>query len=318
MRKVLMATIVVVLTASASVGIAAQPEEDAASRAPVPSSGCGISEVTPGFHREPSLDVDGVERQWVLFVPGAHDGTTPMPLWLQFHGYGGDGASEVSVHKGAADEHGFVLAAPEAELGVAGWAWQEEDLAADLSRTNPDVAFTHALLDRIGERLCVDLARVYAAGYSFGGEGVSVLGCALEDRIAAVAPVAGMLDLGDTCVLDRPVPLIAVHGRADDLALFEGGWGGQLAWANDPPLRQASAQGSIPQRVANVAQRNGCEPEATIETLGEDAERWTWTCPDDADVELIAHGGGHGWPANEPVATTKRIWEFFEKHPMPE
>ena len=54
-----------------------------------------------------------------------------------------------------------------------------------------DVVFTRALLDLVATRTCVDPARVYATGVSNGGGLAARLGCALADRLAAVAPVAG-------------------------------------------------------------------------------------------------------------------------------
>ncbi len=77
----------------------------------------------------------------------------------------------------------------------------EEDTAIDLTAANPDIAFVDALIDEIGAELCIDLARVYAAGWSSGGQASSALACSLDERIAAVAPVAGagLIDLGAAC-----------------------------------------------------------------------------------------------------------------------
>ena len=60
----------------------------------------------------------------------------------------------------------------------------------------------------------------------------------LEDRIAAVTPVAGMLDLGDDCRLDRPVPFLAVHAVNDGTAYFDGGY---PPGKDDWPVHQAYA-----------------------------------------------------------------------------
>ena len=67
--------------------------------------------------------------------------------------------------------------------------------------------------------------------------------------------------------------LIAFHGTADDAALFEGGLGQWLLdselpsgvhW-RDTPANQADAWRvmgrSVPERIAGIAMRNGCEPE---------------------------------------------------------
>ena len=87
--------------------------------------------------------------------------------------------------------------------------------------SNPDVAFIEALIDRLGDELCLDLARVYATGHSNGAIGASVLGCVLADRLAAIAPVAALTDFGDACQEARAVPVLGIHGGADPYVLLE-------------------------------------------------------------------------------------------------
>jgi poly(3-hydroxybutyrate) depolymerase len=113
-------------------------------------------------------------------------------------------------------------------------------------------------------------------------------------------------------VLDTSLsnPDIAVHGKADGIAYFDGG----LAHGfNDFPVVLALAQTSIPERVTNVALRNRCQPEPAVEAIDDTMERWTWACPAGAEVELIAHIGGH----YRPQKATELIWAFLEQHPMP-
>ena len=88
----------------------------------------------------------------------------------------------------------------------------DEPLLAD------DVGFTEALLDRVEADLCVDRTRIYAMGFSNGGMFVSTLACELNDRIAAVASVAGVHLLPDCA--GRPMPIIATHGTSDPLVPF--------------------------------------------------------------------------------------------------
>ena len=293
----------------------AMAQMDPTSRPPIPSAGCGGSQIEPGTYRSDQAEplvVGGAQKKWAMHVPEAHDGTSALPLWVQLHGVGGSGSSQVAQFRSSADEHGFVLAAPTEFLGNAGWTWREEDLVLDTSLSNPDIAFINALLRHLEDDLCIDLARIYVAGYSGGGEGASVLGCVLEDRIAAVAPAAAMLDVGDACELDRPVPFLGVHGTADSTAYFDGGYSPGY---NDFPVVLARAQTSIPDRVTNVALRNGCGPDPAIEAIDSVSERWSWSCPPGAEVELIVHSGGH---SPGPPGTTDIIWDFFEQHPMPE
>ena len=77
------------------------------------------------------------------------------------------------------------------------------------------------MLDALESDLCLDEARLYAAGYSSGAISVSALGCVLEGRIAAIAAVNGLTDFGDACVLERPPPTLGGRGRSvgDDATL---------------------------------------------------------------------------------------------------
>ena len=274
-------------------------------------------------------------------VPSTHDGSSPVPLVLLFHGFP-DSPGHIERQTGFGRygaQEGFVVVAPAGRGQLP--HWMEDDFGDgffDATRSNPDVVFIEALLDRLAEELCLDLARVYATGFSNGAGMTSVLACALEDRIAAAAPVGNLLDFGARCVLDRPVPLLGFHGTGDGIALYEGGFGewvlasdiGGVLWRDLPLMDDPVLFVPVPDRVAGIAARNGCEPGPTSEFIAEDVERLTWTCPEGAEVALIAaHGDGHSWPGSAYTAAdgekttmeidaNETIWDFFEQHPMPE
>jgi len=316
-------------------GITVVAQDEPASRPPDPSAGCGISEVEPGTYRE-SMDLDGTARSWVLQVPSTHDGSTPVPLVFLFHGFP-DSPDIIERQTGFGDyglEEGFMVVAP-AGRGTQPH-WMEEyfgDGISDITRAIPDIAFVEALLDRLGQEGCIDLARVYAAGFSNGGMATSVVACALEDRIAAVAAAAPPMDFGERCVLDRSVPFLALQGRDDPTILYDGGFSemvldyeiGGVAWRDLPMMEDPALSAPIPDRVAGIAARNGCTAEPSTEALAvgsrEPVERWTWACPTGAEVELLTYSTGeHDWPteSNAGIDGTKLAWEFFEQHPMPE
>ena len=48
------------------------------------------------------------------------------------------------------------------------------------------------------------------------------LGCELSDKIAAIAPVAGALNM-ENCQPANPVSVIIFHGTADEHVLYNGG-----------------------------------------------------------------------------------------------
>src|SRR6476619_3485668 len=70
------------------------PEQPSvAKRAPMAAStGCGASQ--PAGSSEPALNFGGLDRTYRLAVPKSYDGSTPLPLVLNFHGLGSNARQE--------------------------------------------------------------------------------------------------------------------------------------------------------------------------------------------------------------------------------
>ncbi len=77
---------------------------------------------------------------------------------------------------------------------------------------NYDVKFLTQLLDHLEAELCIDTSRVFSVGMSNGAQLSSLLACRLPNRIAGIAPIAGV-EFNEPCH-GRPVPVIAFHGVA--------------------------------------------------------------------------------------------------------
>lgn len=296
---------------------------------PVPSAGCGGTGPTAAVTEERrTLDVDGVERWYLLTTPppGPAGEVEPMPLLLDFHGLA-EGAEIHSLMSGfgaIAQREGFVLAQPNGTGSPVRW---EATPAA-----NPDLTFTDELIDALGRDLCLDLTRVYATGLSMGAMFTSALACARADRIAAIAPVAGVL-YQDGCEPDRPMPVLAIHGTADPIVLFNGGigdLGGALDRSGDAssvslPPTDIDGPGH-PDAVRRWASHDGCAPTPVDTEPVPDVLLRTYDCPPDAPVEFyVVEGGGHSWPGSEfskgiasvvgatnmDLLASERIWEFL-------
>jgi len=302
---------------------------------PEPSAGCADPEPVEAESVE-TITVDGAEWQYQRHVPAAHDGVEPVPMVVDFHGYS-EGAGVHAVHTALGpfgDEQGFVTITPQGQGPVPLWNLDED--AGDLT-------FVDQLLDAEEAALCVDLNRVYATGLSNGAFMTSAVACALEGRVAAVAPVAGIRDL-EGCELDRPVPVVAFHGTEDRFISYDGGLGpsvgdlpspdgsgrslaeeGQL-----PEEAEIATGGSVPAQTAGWAARNGCDPEPTETAVADDVTLVEFTCPDDATTQLYrVDGGGHSWPGSDFSVTIESVvgpttfsidanelmWAFFEEHP---
>jgi hypothetical protein len=85
-----------------------------------------------------------------------------------------------------------------------------------VEKSNRDLLFVTAMLDRLEAEYCIDRNRVFATGFSNGAYFSHLLGCVMADRIAAIAPVSGGKRPAP-CAPARPVPALIFHGRQDDI-----------------------------------------------------------------------------------------------------
>jgi polyhydroxybutyrate depolymerase len=300
---------------------------------PVPSPGCGSGTAAGTVVEEHrSIDVDGVERWFLLTAPEAVD-DEPLPLLLDFHGLS-EGA-EIHTRMSGLGElaltEGFVLAFPNGTGSPVRWLIGPDD--------NPDVRFVDVLIDTLAAERCIDLSRVYSTGLSNGAMFSSLLACERADRIAAIAPIAGVLH-PEGCRPGRPVPVMAVHGTADPILHFNGGVGsldGLMSGAIDPSSagdRPADLDGDgYPANVRRWAEHNGCEPEPTDTRPVPGVVLRSYDCPDGASVRFyVVEGGGHSWPGSEfsqaiasivgttnmDLRTSELLWDFVSRYRLPQ
>lgn len=267
------------------------------------------------------IEFDGRRRTYRVYVPESYDPTQPTPLVLSLHGFASNAGQqmEFSQWNRVADEHGFLVVYPQGSGTPPGWnSGRIGGRLAELFPRPDDVAFIRALLDQLGETLCIDPARVYATGLSNGAGMSSRLACELADRIAAIGGVAGAYISLD-CEPGRAVPVIAFHGLDDPISPYEGGEAG-------PEM----ALTPIETWAGEWAARNGCSAEPLIETLTENITRRTFGgCESGAEVILYSiAGGGHTWPGggrqpifitgpvNREIDASAIMWDFFAAHPL--
>ncbi len=172
-----------------------------------------------------SVDVNGELRTYWLHIPESYDESNPMPLVLNFHGFGGRAEEYASYAdmSDISDSEGFILVYPQGSLldGLPHWnaALDSPDNKSDAD----DLEFIDVLIKRLSNDYMVDLERVYACGYSNGGFFSFALACYRSDLIAAVGSISGsQLDLGETCSPSHPTPVISFHGTSDFTIPYDG------------------------------------------------------------------------------------------------
>lgn len=270
--------------------------------------------VTLTFPSEAGPDV---ERSFVYYVPSddSPNHENGMPLMFTFHGAGsyGEGQLFYSEFDRVAEEHGFMVVAPDHGFSVKG---------VFLQPALPD--FTSAIIDYLLDQgYDIDERRIYSSGISMGGMASQTLALELHDRIAAIAPVAIGLDtiyddeapLSET--IPRPMTVVSFYGTQD----------------NQYP-------GNFYEVLPYLADHNNADETPVIESLGvasdddiTNVERFTYANGDNG-TEVIFYrieNGGHTWPGTYQYASlltvglttqhihaTDLIWEHLSKHTLPE
>jgi polyhydroxybutyrate depolymerase len=262
------------------------------------ASACALT-VAPGIS-EQKVTSGGRERTYRLFVPPSYDGRTSLPLVLDLHGSGGTAAGQAGTSRfeALAASEGFIVASLQA--GAAGNRWN-----VPVTSDRPDdVQYVGDVIDHVAARVCTDTTRVYATGFSGGARMSSLLACKASDRIAAIAPMAGLRWPG-MCE-GRAIPVLTFHGLADPQNTYDG----HVASRGDEWLE------SVPEALAGWAKHNGCDGEAVLDDPPGPLSTLSYRgC--DAEVRLVRVDGlVHSW-ARDEVDATAEMWSFFSRQRLP-
>ncbi len=232
-------------------------------------------------------DIDGAQRQALVFAPASPPESGGSPLVFAFHGHGGN-------MRGTARRMQFQTAWPEAIVvymqGVPtattvdpegkrpGWQRNAGELG------NRDVKFFDAVLASLREKYKVDDNRIYAVGLSNGAFFAYVLWAERPGTFAAFAPCIGLP--WPTLKLTVPKPVFIVAGKEDKLVSI---------------TKQEEA-------IERVRKLNG----ATATAQPNDDGIVIYTSDKGPPVQTLIHPGGHNVPPN----TTNLIVDFFRAHEL--
>lgn len=162
------------------------------------------------------VPIAGKTRAYTLVVPASYAPGTSYPLVYVLHGHGGSGAqARTSFDLESVADGKALFVYPDAPGG-----WDLDSPAAK----NADVALFDASLAQIQGAYCVDLRRVFVAGFSNGAYMANQLACRRGERIRGVASHAGggpyetsgqYDEQGNLVCSGKPVASLVVHGTAD-------------------------------------------------------------------------------------------------------
>jgi len=264
-----------------------------------------------------SITHDGIQRNYILYIPELYDGSSDVPLVLNFHGFGSNANEQMFYgdFRDIADTEGFLLVHPEGTTFIGNQFWNVG--FPGLSSTVDDVGFTEALIDELATLYAIDLDRVYATGMSNGGFMSFLLACQLSEKIAAVASVTGSVtqDTFDDCNAQHPIPVLQIHGTDDGVVLYNG---------NNLSIPIADV-------ISYWVDYNNCETTPTTTTLPDvdvsDGSTVEHSVYEDGDNGITTEhmkviGGGHTWPGsvintagtNQDIDASMEIWLFFSRY----
>ena len=170
---------------------------------------------------------DGGIRDYLIYLPQAYDGRTSLPVVMNFHGGSMDARSQMylSDMRRLADQENFILVYPQGtRLKGGDTHWNTMVTSVGNKSDSDDIGFIDSMLDTIALTYNIDSSRVYATGYSNGAGFTFTLACNLGEKIAAIAPVSGLIATStlESCVLSSKISLKGFHGTDD----FERPYGG--------------------------------------------------------------------------------------------
>ena len=275
------------------------------------SAGCDKTTATGPSLR--TITSDGQERTFRVFVPASYRADQTTAVFLNYHGFAGEseGQEWYAGLRDAATKYGFIAVTPDGSGHPQRWWLAGERLPGYVD----DFAFTRRMLDDLASAYCVDPARVYAAGISNGGLFSSLAACELQDRIAAIATVAGETFPDEACRDKQPVPVLVFHGTDDATVPFDPPPGRQRLGINVRSTRES---------VAEWSRFNGCNATPSEQRVAPDVLLVSYQgCTGRGAVQLyIVEGGGHNWPGapdveilghtTHSISATDLMWRFFE------
>lgn len=260
-----------------------------------------------------TLHFQGRDRSYTVVAPASL--VPGAPVLLYFHGSKQSAAVSRRFTAGTFDQlaaTGTVVVYPE------GVERHFNDARAQLSESArtlniDDVGFTRALINQLAADFQVDRTRIFAAGYSNGGQMVTRLLHDAPELIAGAAIIAAPVPVEDN-ILEHsreaevlPRKVLVMHGTGDPIVPYRGGTAGTPTTGTRGKVRSA------PESAEYFARRNqiSTEPAHQLYTPGVAVTTWSETGRQPVQLWTLA-GVGHVVPSPKELpatlgATTTRV-----------
>jgi polyhydroxybutyrate depolymerase len=221
----------------------------------------------------------GAERPVTLTVPIGYKPDQPTPLIVVFYGRLGI-TDELKSHIGIDQQaKGYLVAYPSAIRSAQGtFSW--------------GVPYFDDVVEAVSNLYCVDMDRIFVAGYSDGAVMANTIACQRGGHVRASATVAG-----DSILTDCPGPSAAllIHNPHDEMIPFSRG-----EQTRDLRIKENGCQ----------LQTDAVQPESLkcLEYQGCDGGNVVHWCPHQQDNDTRGVFYPSNWPQQAPAA----IVDFFD------
>jgi polyhydroxybutyrate depolymerase len=177
------------------------------------SPGCGSANTTSSCSKSGttcSIDVGGTARTYYVQLPSGYTSSRQYPVVFQFHPRGGTAEQALTMYGISRGLPDAIYVTPQGltENGNTGWA----------NTNGQDIAFTKAMVADLQAKYCLDNARIFSVGFSYGGMMSFAVGCEMGDVFRAIAPMSGALYSDFNCKgTGHAIAMWGSHGLTDDV-----------------------------------------------------------------------------------------------------
>lgn len=269
------------------------------------------------------INVNGVSRNYYVFVPTGLPNDKKTPLVFVFHGGGGNALQMERFSKFSvlAEKEKFIAVYPD---GLnKNWNDGREMSQAD------DLSFVKMMLDSLSKDYKIDEKRIFSTGISNGAFFSNYIAASLSEKFAAIAPVVGGIaeSVAPQFNPRESVSVFIIQGTDDPLVPYNGGpvarnRGRTIStdrtielWTKHNQTAAVPIKGALPDTDPN----DGCTVETSLWTKGKNG----------AEVKFYKQiAGGHTWAGGSQYLpkfvignvcrdfdATESIWAFFKDHP---
>lgn len=247
----------------------------------------------PGQQVKGNLVIDGNKRSFLTYIPSTAKSTQKMPLVISLHGgfASPKGMFHLADFRPVAERERFIVVCPASKH-----FWHD---GANINGID-DVKFIDHLITYMVNTYHADAQRIYITGISNGGFMTTRLACQLHQRIAAVAVVAASLDVGEGYDLEKPMPVLYMHGTKDPIVSYNGGkLFGRRIFSHADIIKKWVAL-------------DNCDPLPLITDIPDAAHDGTSIIKEEYHnpknglkvISYTINNGGHTWPGG---------WQYFPK-----